>query len=339
MLLDTFSRPLRSLRLSVTDRCNLRCEYCMPRQDYVWLEREQLLSFEEMARLARVFAALGVDKLRLTGGEPLLRRDLDRLIRMLVAIPDVHDLALTTNGLQLEQYAPILHAAGLRRVTVSLDTLRPDRFVALTRRAGHDRVLAGIAAAGKTGFDSVKLNAVIMRGFNHDEMADLVEFARQHNAEVRFIEYMDVGGAIRWSENQVFAASEILAALSERYGAIEPVGEQGSAPAERFRLPDGYTFGIISSTTQPFCGACDRARLTADGIFFLCLYAREGTDLKSLLRSGASDDELASRITRLWSARRDRGAEERVALARRAPLFPLEELLTNPHREMHTRGG
>jgi cyclic pyranopterin phosphate synthase len=338
-VVDTFARPLRSLRLSVTDRCNLRCEYCMPRQDYVWLEREQLLTFEEMARLAGVFVAMGADKLRLTGGEPLLRRDLDRLVRMLVAIPGLRDLALTTNGLQLEQYAPTLHDAGLRRVTVSLDTLRPDRFVALTRRAGHDRVLAGIAAARAAGFDSVKINSVVIRGFNDDELCDLIEFGRSHHAEIRFIEYMDVGGAVRWSEKQVFAASEMLAALSERYGAIEPVGEQGSAPAERFRLPDGYTFGIISSTTQPFCGACDRARLTADGIFFLCLYAREGTDLKSLLRSGASDDELAGRITRLWSARRDRGAEERLALSGRSPLFLLEDLVANPHREMHTRGG
>src|SRR5437588_3785275 len=338
-VVDSFSRPLRSLRLSVTDRCNLRCEYCMPRQDYVWLEREQLLSFEEMTRLTRIFALVGVDKLRLTGGEPLLRRDLDRLVQMLAAIPSVRDLALTTNGLQLAQQAPALRTAGLTRVTVSLDTLRPDRFTALTRRSGHERVLAGIAAARQAGFESIKINSVIMRGFNDDELADLIEFGRSQGAEVRFIEYMDVGGAVRWSNTQVFAATEMLAALARRYGAIEPVGGQGSAPAERFLLPDHYRFGIISSTTQPVCGACDRARITADGFFFLCLYAREGTDLKALLRSGVPDDEIASRISRLWSARRDRGAEERLNLGGRASLFPVEELLANPHREMHTRGG
>ena len=197
-VLDTFARPLRTLRVSVTDRCNLRCEYCMPQEDYVWLEREELLSFEEIATLARLFSSVGVNKIRLTGGEPLLRRDLDRLIAMLVANSDVRDLALTTNGVKLAQQAKALRDAGLRRITVSLDTLRPDRFTALTRRAGHARVIEGIAAAAGAGFESVKINAVVMRDFNDDELIDLIEFGSGYNAEVRFIEYMDVGGATQW---------------------------------------------------------------------------------------------------------------------------------------------
>src|SRR5438270_10448703 len=192
-VLDTYARPLRSLRISVTDRCNLRCEYCMPQEDYVWLERSEVLSFEEISTLAQVFASVGVQKLRLTGGEPLLRRDLDRLVALLAHVPGIRDLALTTNGLKLAQHAETLRSAGLRRVTISLDTLRPERFTALTRRTGHNRVLEGVKAAQAAGFEKIKLNAVIMRGFNDDELADLIEFGREHSAEIRFIEYMDVG--------------------------------------------------------------------------------------------------------------------------------------------------
>ena len=339
-VLDTYGRPLRSLRISVTDRCNLRCEYCMPQEDYVWLERSELLSFEEIAELARVFASAGVEKLRLTGGEPLLRRNLDRLVSQLASVPGIRDLALTTNGLQLAQHANALREAGLRRVTVSLDTLRPDRFTALTRRIGHDRVLEGIAAAEEAKFSSIKINSVIMRSFNDDELSDLIEFGREHKAEVRFIEYMDVGGATRWSSQKVFSAAEMLRGLSERYGTITPLlPDDPAAPAERYRLGDGLTFGIISSTTRPFCGSCDRARITADGMFFRCLYASDGTDLKRLLREGMPAGELERLIRELWSERRDRGAEERLAVAGRAPLFRVEELRANPHREMHTRGG
>lgn len=339
-VLDTYGRPLRSLRISVTDRCNLRCEYCMPQEDYVWLERSELLSFEEIAALARVFASVGVEKLRLTGGEPLLRRDLHRLVSLLASIPEIRDLALTTNGLQLTQHANALREAGLRRITVSLDTLRPDRFTALTRRAGHNRVLEGITAAQAAGFTSIKINAVVMRGFNDDELSDLVEFARERNAEVRFIEYMDVGGATRWSSRQVFSATDMLRVLSERYGPIAALPHHDpAAPAERYILKDGCTFGIISSTTRPFCGSCDRARITADGVFFRCLYATDGTDLKRLLRERMPAAELAKLIRGLWIERRDRGAEERLAVAARAPLFKVEELRANPHREMHTRGG
>ncbi len=336
---DTFRRPLRSLRVSVTDRCNLRCEYCMPQEEYVWLERHALLSFEEIARLTEIFTNLGVDKLRLTGGEPLLRRDLDKLVTLLRRNPGVRDLALTTNGLLLPEQARALRTAGLDRITLSLDTLRPDRFRALTRRDAHARVLEGLAAARAAGFSGMKINAVIVRGFNHDEIADLIEFGREHESEVRFIEYMDVGGATRWSSAQVFCKTEILAALERRYGRITPEGGQGSAPAERFRLADGTRFGVISSTTQPFCGACDRARLTADGVFFLCLYARDGIDLKQILRSGAGPAQIAARIADAWRGRTDRGAEERLQVAQRAPLFQIQDLRSDPHREMHTLGG
>ncbi|HZU21524.1 MAG TPA: GTP 3',8-cyclase MoaA [Terriglobales bacterium] len=337
---DTYGRPLRSLRISVTDRCNLRCEYCMPQEDYVWLERSALLSFEEITELATIFASAGVEKLRLTGGEPLLRRNLDRLVLLLAQVPGIRDLALTTNGLQLAQHAAAFRQAGLQRVTVSLDTLRPERFTALTRRTGHQRVLEGIAAAQAADFASVKINAVIMRGFNHDELADLVEFGRAHRAEVRFIEYMDVGGATRWSSAQVFSAAEMLRILAERYGPITPLAPHDSAaPAERYRLPDGVTFGIISSTTRPFCGSCDRARITADGMFFRCLYAHDGTDLKRLLRAQVAPDEILATLRRLWADRADRGAEDRLALKSRAPLFRAEDLKANPHHEMHTRGG
>ena len=339
-VVDTYGRPLRSLRISVTDRCNLRCEYCMPQEDYVWLERSELLSFEEIAELARVFTLVGVEKLRLTGGEPLLRRNLDRLVKLLAAVPVIRDLALTTNGLQLAQQARTLREAGLRRVTVSLDTLRPERFTALTRRTGHERVLEGIAAARTAGFETIKINAVVMRGFNEDELSDLMEFGREHSAEVRFIEYMDVGGATRWSPGKVCSAAEMLRVLEERYGPITPVPHHDpAAPADQYQLRDGTTFGIIASTTRPFCGSCDRARITADGMFFRCLYAHEGTDLKRLLRSGTPPQQIKDRIRELWAERRDRGAEERLAVAGRAPLFRVEELRANPHREMHTRGG
>jgi cyclic pyranopterin phosphate synthase len=340
MLSDTYGRLLRNLRISVTDRCNLRCQYCMPEEDYVWLPREQILHFEEIGALVDVFIELGVDKVRLTGGEPLLRRDLPRLVRLLAAKPRLRDLAITTNGVLLASQAGALREAGLHRVTVSLDTLRPDRFRALTRRPGLDQVLEGIAAVPRAGFTGTKLDTVVMRGVNDDELLDLVEFARAVPAEIRFIEYMDVGGATRWSMAAVMSRAEILAHLGRRYGRIEPVPEPGStAPAERFRLPDGTVFGIIASTTAPFCAACDRSRLTADGLWYLCLYAQEGADLRGPLRAGASREELAALITGRWRGRADRGAEERLAARDRGPLIQIARLRQDPHLEMHTRGG
>jgi cyclic pyranopterin phosphate synthase len=334
---DTFDRPLRNLRLSVTDRCNLRCQYCMPEEEYVWLPRDDMLSFEEMGHLVDVFADLGVDKIRLTGGEPLLRRDLDRLVRLLADNPRIRDLAMTTNGVLLGEQADALRAAGLHRITVSLDTLRAERFRTLTRRDTHARVLESIDTVA--GWPGLKLDTVVMRGVNDDELADLIEYAGRVSAEVRFIEYMDVGGATHWSLQRVGSRAEMLAGLEARYGAISPVQEESSAPADRFRLPDGRVFGIISSTTQPFCRSCDRSRLTADGLWYLCLYAGRGTDLRQPVRAGASRQDLQALIRSTWQGRRDRGAEARLATPERQPLIQIGELKRDPHLEMHTRGG
>ena len=336
---DLHGRVLRNLRISVTDRCNLRCGYCMPEEEYVWLPREDILHFGEVATLTDAFLDLGVDKVRLTGGEPLLRRDLPRLIRMLAARARVRDLAMTTNGVLLAEHAAALKAAGLHRVTVSLDTLDPQRFTRLTNRSTHAQVLEGIASVPRAGFTGTKLDTVVMRGVNDDELAELIEFGRGVPAEVRFIEYMDVGGATRWSMEQVVSRTEMLERLARRYGPIEPVLEDSTAPADRYRLPDGTVFGIIASTTAPFCADCDRSRLTADGMWYLCLYALTGVDLRGPLRAGASTEALAALIAGRWQGRTDRGAEDRLAVRDRSPLIQIGGLKQDPHLEMHTRGG
>jgi cyclic pyranopterin phosphate synthase len=338
-LLDRFARPLRSLRLSVTDRCNLRCQYCMPEPDYVWLPRESLLTFEEMGALVDAFTPLGVDRIRLTGGEPLLRRDLPVLIESLAARPAVADLALTTNGVLLRNQARALRAAGLHRLTVSLDTLQPERFRRLTRMDELKSVLAGIDAAAAAGFRPLKLDTVLIRGVNDDEIVSLLEYAKGVGAELRFIEYMDVGGATHWTAGAVISRREMLERLRSHYGAVLPFDEPSSAPADRFLLPDGATFGIISSTTQPFCASCDRSRLTADGVWLLCLYASTGTDLRRPLRAGATREELQGLIQAIWSMRADRGAEERLGMDRETTLIPIRSLKRDAHLEMHTRGG
>jgi cyclic pyranopterin phosphate synthase len=338
VILDQFQRPLRNLRLSVTDRCNLRCSYCMPEPEYVWLPREDILHFEEIEQLVDAFLDLGVEKVRLTGGEPLLRRGLSALVSALAARPRIRDLAITTNGVLLAEQARALKEAGLHRVTVSLDTLRPDRFRALTRADDLARVLEGIAAAAPL-FGGLKLDTVVIRGTNDDELADLIEFGRPYRAEVRFIEYMDVGGATHWSMNKVVPRAEMLDVLARRYGPIAPLPEPSSAPADRYRLPDGTIFGIISSTTAPFCHDCDRSRLTADGVWYLCLYAAQGVDLRRALRGGADAAQLAALVRPAWLSRRDRGAEDRLAARDRAPLIPVDTLRRDPHLEMHTRGG
>jgi cyclic pyranopterin phosphate synthase len=338
VLLDQFQRPLRNLRLSVTDRCNLRCQYCMPELDYVWLPREDMLQFEEISRLVDVFMTLGVNHIRLTGGEPLLRRDLSTLVDMLAGKEGLNDLALTSNGILLADQIDELKAAGLRRVTVSLDTLRADRFVTLARFDELKRVRRGIEAAHRA-FGQLKIDTVVIRGVNDDELVDLIEFGRTVNGEVRFIEYMDVGGATHWSPATVVSRREMVARLAEHYGRVEPILEETSAPADRYRLTDGTTFGIISSTTEPFCKACDRSRLTADGMWYLCLYATRGIDLRAALRGGASIEELKAIITEGWSGRTDRGAETRLALGDRRAFVPVSTLKKNPHLEMHTRGG
>jgi GTP 3',8-cyclase len=338
MLQDLLNRPLRNLRLSVTDRCNLRCNYCMPEADYVWLPREDLLHFEEISRLVDTFVELGVDHLRLTGGEPLLRRNLPALVSMLSTKPGLNDLALTTNGILLADHADALHGAGLRRITVSLDTLNRDRFVALARFDELERVKAGIDAATRV-FGRLKIDTVVIKGVNDDELVDLIEYGKSVNGEVRFIEYMDVGGATQWSPGRVVSRQEMILALSRHYGPITPIEEVSSAPADRFTLPDGTVFGIISSTTAPFCRDCDRSRLTADGVWYLCLYARQGIDIRGALRSGATPDAIRQIIVDGWQGRDDRGAESRLGLVERQTFVPIASLRRDPHLEMHTRGG
>jgi cyclic pyranopterin phosphate synthase len=338
-LLDEYNRPLSSLRVSVTDRCNLRCGYCMPEEHYAWLPRRDLLSFEEVARLVEAFCALGVRKLRLTGGEPLLRRELENLISLFAAQGVLEDLALTTNGLLLEESAPRLFDAGLGRVTVSLDSLRRERFARLSKRDELDAVLRGIEVAREVGFCGTKIDTVVLRGVNDDELVDLLEYGKRVESEVRFIEYMDVGGATQWSADAVVSRNQMLALIERHYGAVEALAKTDTAPADRYRLPDGTLFGIIASTTAPFCGACDRSRLTADGTWYSCLYASSGLDLRAPLREGATGAELAATLSESWRRRKDRGAEERLALDDRGALLAADSLARDPRLEMHTRGG
>jgi len=310
----------------------------MPEPDYVCLPREDLLRIEEIRTLVDVFLNLGVDKVRLTGGEPLLRHDIAPLISMLAGKPTLQDLALTTNGVLLAEHVDALHASGLHRITVSLDTLRRDRFIALTRFDRLDAVREGLAAAHRV-YGRVKIDAVVIRGVNNDELADLIEFGRRVNAEVRFIKYMDVGGASRWSSNRVVSRDEILDALSRRHGLVDPIMEpESTAPADRFALPDGTVFGVISSTTSPFCRTCDRRRLTADGMWYLCLYALEGIDLRRPLRRGAAPGELSTLIADGWRARDDRGAEARLALGERRALVPVQNCCGGIRISRCTRG-
>ena len=311
----------------------------MPETDYVWLPRRDVLTFEEMGALVDIFVGLGVDRVRITGGEPLLRKDLPDFVRLLAAKGPIQDLALTTNGILLASQAAALKSAGLHRITVSLDTLRPDHFDALTRFDKLDAVLRGLKEAAHVWERQVKIDTVVIRGVNDDELLDLLDYGRDLGAEVRFIEYMDVGGATRWSRDDVVPRTEILRIIESRNGLATPVSEQTSAPSDRYTLADGTTFGIISSTTEPFCKSCDRSRLTADGLWYLCLYAQTGTDLRGPLRDGASAGDLQELITSTWTARSDRGAETRLALSDRQPLVSVETLQKRPHLEMHTRGG
>jgi cyclic pyranopterin phosphate synthase len=314
---DTRGRPLRDLRISVTDRCNFRCVYCMPKEvygrDWQFLPREQLLSYEEITRLAGVFAGLGVRKLRLTGGEPLVRRHLERLIEMLARIPDV-ELTMTTNGSLLPHKARVLREAGLDRITVSLDSLDDDVF-----RAMNDvdfpvgRVLAGIEAAQAAGF-SVKLNTVVRRNLNDDSIVPMARYAREAGLTLRFIEYMDVGHTNGWRLDDVVPAAEVIRAIHEVWplDPIEP-SYRGEV-ANRYRYRDGGgEIGVISSVTQPFCGDCTRARLSADGKLYTCLFAVRGHDLRALVRGDRSDAELAEAVGSLWQVRSDRYSELRSA--------------------------
>jgi cyclic pyranopterin phosphate synthase len=337
--LDRWERPLGSLRVSITDRCDLRCRYCMPEPDYRWLPRADILTFEEIVRLVDVFTDLGASRVRLTGGEPLLRRGVEGLVEALANRPGIRDLAMTTNGVRLRSAVPGLRSAGLHRLTVSFDTLRPERFHRITGRDVLGEVRRGIEAASEAGFRRLKLNALVVRGVNDDEPADLIAFGKSVGAEVRFIEYMDVGGATRWSPDRVFPLPEILSRLKERFGSVTALPENAVSPSRGFRLPDGTRFGIIPSTTAPFCGTCDRSRLTADGRWLSCLYAVDGPDLRGYLRKGASREMIRMLIADTWRQRRDRGAEDRLRVRDRGPMFQVTELRRDPHLEMHTRGG
>lgn len=321
---DSLSRPLRDLRLSVTDRCNFRCTYCMPKAvfgtGYDFLPKESLLTFEEHARLARVFVSLGVEKIRLTGGEPLLRRNLDRLVAQLAEIAGLRDLTLTTNGSRLVEQASALRAAGLRRLTVSVDSLD-----AATFRAMNDvdfplhRVLRGIEAAQTVGFAPIKINMVVKRGVNDHEVAALAERFGGRGFIVRFIEYMDVGNSNRWRRDEVVSSAEIVARLGKAT-PLEPLAPNYPGEvARRFRHQDGGEIGVISSVTHPFCGDCTRARLAADGQLYTCLFASHGHDLRTPLRDGASDADLAAIIGAVWRARADRYSEIRATAGTREP--------------------
>jgi GTP 3',8-cyclase len=291
-LLDTFGRVHNNLRISVTDRCNLRCIYCMP-EDVVFQDKRELLSFEEITRFVQMMVPLGIDKIRLTGGEPLLRQQLPRLVSMLGALEGIKDLALTTNGLALAKDAQALHDAGLRRITISLDTLDPARFRQLTRRDGLEQVMQGILTAKRVGFDPIKLNAVCIRGINEPDVAPLAHFARHHGLEMRFIEYMPIGDD-HWERGKVYFAHEILDQLEREVGPLVPAETYDRrAPAMEFSYLDGGgKVGIIASVSRPFCMSCNRIRLTADGKLRNCLFALQETDIKTLLRQQASENEV-----------------------------------------------
>ena len=296
-LIDPFGRTIRDLRISVTDRCNFRCTYCMPEEGMTWLPRSEVLTFEEIERLAGIFVnRFDVDGLRITGGEPTVRAHLPLLIRKLAALGV--DLAMTTNGATLANLAHELRDAGLRRINISLDTLHRDKFEQMTRRDELERVLQGIDAAKDAGFAPVKINAVIERGVNDDEIVDLARFGRDRGVEVRFIEFMPLDATGHWMNDKVVGQDEIVAAIDAVY-PLEVVPARGAAPANTWRYLDGAgTVGVIPSVTKPFCGDCDRVRLTADGQFRTCLFATTEFDLRRLMRDGASDDELAAEIQR-----------------------------------------
>jgi GTP 3',8-cyclase len=316
VLQDTLGRPVRDLRISVTDRCNFRCVYCMPKEvygrGYRFLERRELLTFEELERVAKAFAELGVEKVRLTGGEPLLRRELERLVAMLAAIPGL-DLTLTTNGSLLPQKAQTLAAAGLRRVTVSLDSLDNEVFNAMNDvNVPVERVLAGIEAAAAAGLAPVKVNMVVKRGVNEESILPMARYFRDSGHILRFIEYMDVGHTNGWRLDDVVSAEEIVATIHDEL-PLEPL--EANYPGEvarRYRYADGSgEIGVIASVTQPFCGACTRARLSAEGRLYTCLFATDGHDLRALLRRGATDTELQDAISAVWQRRSDRYSELR----------------------------
>src|SRR5690349_4458947 len=336
MLTDSLKRPLKDLRISVTDRCNFRCTYCMPLDHYEWINKKEILTFEEIARLARLAVEFGVEKIRLTGGEPLVRQDLPLLIAKLAPLDGLHDLCLTTNGALLAERIAAVKQAGLRRVNVSIDTLDAEKFKRMTKRGDLEKVLEGIFAAKNAGLAPIKLNAVVERGVNDDDILPLVEFARQHGFAMRFIEYMDVGNSNHWTSAKLVAKKEILEKINAQYPLREVGREQGSAPAVDYEFIDGAgDIGVIASVTEPFCGSCTRLRLTADGKLVTCLFSQQGHDIKALLRGGASDAELRKFLSSIWQKRSDRYSMDRLEALKSSKYDP-----TNHRKiEMISLGG
>ncbi|MFQ5902253.1 MAG: GTP 3',8-cyclase MoaA [Candidatus Binatia bacterium] len=337
MLGDVYSRPVKDLRISVTDRCNFRCTYCMPLDEYEWIEKAEILSFEEITRLVGLFVRLGVEKIRLTGGEPLVRRGLEELISQISRTDGLKDLCLTTNGSLLAEKVPALKSAGLRRINVSIDTLNPDKFRRMTKRGDLTKVLEGLFAARSYGLSPIKINAVIERGVNDDDIIDLVKFSRENGFAIRFIEYMDVGNANNWTSEKLVSKKEILETVNAHFPLREVGRDMGSAPSVDYEFVDGRgNLGVIASVTEPFCSTCTRARLTADGKLVTCLFSHSGTDLKSLMRSGATNEAIMEVITAVWKKRRDRYSDERLeALLSSAGYDPKD----HKKIEMITLGG
>ena len=337
ILSDLYQRELRDLRISVTDRCNFRCTYCMPFDEYVWTDREELLSFEEITRLTYLFVQLGVRKVRLTGGEPLLRSALETLIRQLNAVSGLSDICLTTNASRLVEKAAPLRSAGLSRINISLDTLDEAKFKRMTKREDLPKVLNGIFAAKAAGFKPIKINMVVERGVNDDEIISMVDFCREHGLSLRFIEYMDVGNANTWSSSKIVSKKEILARIHNFYSTQDGDREKSSDPAIQYAFSDHRgDIGFIASVTEPFCTNCTRARLTADGKLVTCLFSNDGFDLKTLLRDGATDEAITEVITSVWRKRSDRYSDERFQALNSSDGY-------NPRRqkkiEMITLGG
>lgn len=333
MLTDALNRPLRDLRISVTDRCNFRCRYCMPREvfgpDFAFLPHDELLTFEEITRLTRVFADLGAHKIRLTGGEPLLRRDLPALVAMLAEIPGIDDIALTTNGsLLTPAIATRLKAAGLKRISISLDSLDDAVFMRMNDvRFPVSKVLSAISAAVDAGLRPVKVNAVIKRGVNEESVAALAGQFRGTGVIVRFIEYMDVGNSNGWRLDEVVSASEILAKIHEKWPIVAIPPEIPGEVASRYRyLDDAGEIGIISSVTRPFCTGCTRARLSSEGQLYTCLFGSQGTDLRASLRAGCSDEQIAEQLRGVWTRRDDRYSELRSAATSPHPKVEMSHI-------------
>jgi len=323
MLVDALNRPIKDLRISVTDRCNFRCSYCMPLDEYDWIHKKEILTFEEISRLANLFVRLGVEKIRLTGGEPLVRQNLDTLVAKLSSIGGLKDLCLTTNGALLAEKVAALKASGLKRVNISVDSLSPEKFRQMTKRGDLSKVLDGIFAAKQHGLHPIKLNAVIEKGLNEDDILSLVEFSRDNGFALRFIEYMDVGNSNDWTSGKLVSKKEIIDKINAHYPLREVGRAEGSAPSVDYEFIDGLgDVGVIASVTEPFCSNCTRVRLTADGKIVTCLFSGIGHDVKGLLRGGATDEEISKFIVSIWEKRADRYSAERLEALRSANYDP-----------------